>query len=30
MIKTNYANAYKEVLVILDNLIKEDTTQGID
>ena len=24
MIKTNYANAYKEVLVILDNLIKED------
>jgi len=24
MVKTNYANAYKEVLVILDNLIKED------
>ena len=24
MIKTTYANAYKEVLVILDNLIKED------
>lgn len=24
MIKTNYADAYKEVLVILDNLIKED------
>lgn len=24
MIKTNYANAYKEVLVILDRLIKED------
>ena len=24
MIKTNYANAYKEVLVILDHLIKED------
>ena len=24
MIKTNYANAYKEVLIILDNLIKED------
>lgn len=24
MIKTNYANAYKETLVILDNLIKED------
>ena len=24
MVKTNYANAYKEVLIILDNLIKED------
>lgn len=24
MVKTNYADAYKEVLVILDNLIKED------
>ena len=24
MIKTNYANAYKEVLIILNNLIKED------
>ena len=24
MLKTNYANAYKEVLIILDNLIKED------
>ena len=24
MVKTNYANAYKEVLVILNNLIKED------
>ena len=24
MEKTNYANAYKEVLIILDNLIKED------
>ncbi len=24
MIETNYANAYKEVLVILDHLIKED------
>ena len=24
MLKTNYANEYKEVLVILDNLIKED------
>lgn len=24
MVKTSYANAYKEVLVILDNLIKED------
>lgn len=24
MVKTNYANAYKEVLVILDKLIKED------
>ena len=24
MVKTNYANAYKEVLVILDYLIKED------
>ena len=24
MLKTNYANAYKEVLVILDNLKKED------
>lgn len=24
MVKTNYANAYKEVLVILDNLIEED------
>ena len=24
MIETNYANAYKEVLVILNNLIKED------
>lgn len=24
MVKINYANAYKEVLVILDNLIKED------
>ena len=24
MVKTNYANAYKEVLVILENLIKED------
>lgn len=24
MVQTNYANAYKEVLVILDNLIKED------
>ena len=23
MVKTNYANAYKEVLIILDNLIKE-------
>ena len=24
MLKTNYANSYKEVLIILDNLIKED------
>lgn len=24
MVKTNYANAYKEVLVILDNLIEDD------
>ena len=24
MLKTSYANAYKEVLIILDNLIKED------
>lgn len=24
MVKTNYANAYKEVLIVLDNLIKED------
>ena len=24
MVKTNYANAYKEVLIILNNLIKED------
>ena len=24
MVKTNYANAYKEVLVVLNNLIKED------
>ena len=24
MIKTNYTNAYKEVLIVLDNLIKED------
>ena len=24
MVKTNYADAYKEVLIILDNLIKED------
>ena len=24
MVKTNYANSYKEVLIILDNLIKED------
>ena len=24
MLKTNYANAYKEFLIILDNLIKED------
>ena len=24
MIETNYANAYKEVLIVLDNLIKED------
>ena len=24
MLKTNYANAYKEVLIILESLIKED------
>ena len=24
MINTNYANAYKEVLIVLNNLIKED------
>lgn len=24
MIKTNYANAYKEVLIVLNNLVKED------
>lgn len=24
MVKNNYANAYKEVLIVLDNLIKED------
>ena len=24
MVKTNYANAYKEVLIVLDNLIKEE------
>ena len=24
MVRTNYANAYKEVLIILDNLVKED------
>ena len=24
MVKTNYANAYKEVLIVLNNLTKED------
>ena len=27
MVKTNYANAYKEVLIVLNNLTKEDYTK---